>query len=78
MISPQLLHDNIRYFDLLKTHCRSALARGLPAELAASLDVAALIGLSYENATPSNEHWADVSPWYHGEGHAEHIYLRLA
>lgn len=76
-IGPQLLHDNIAYFNAIEAHCRAALARGGPAQPAAEVDVAQLIGLSYEQATPHNEYWQDVHEWYRTKGHAEQIRTML-
>jgi glyoxylase-like metal-dependent hydrolase (beta-lactamase superfamily II) len=76
-IGPQLLHDNITYFDRIEAHCRQALARGLPSDFA-SADVIALVGLPFEQAAPDGEHWQGVSEYQRTEGHARQIRLMLA
>lgn len=47
---PQLLHDNIRYFDMLEARCRAALAQGVPADPPAEADVAALVDFPFAEA----------------------------
>ncbi len=42
--SPQLLHDNIAYFDKVEQRCRAALAAGAPAPPAEGADLEALVG----------------------------------
>jgi len=49
-IGPQLLHDNIAYFNALEAHCRTALAKGIPAEPPVATDVAALVEFPFEQA----------------------------
>jgi glyoxylase-like metal-dependent hydrolase (beta-lactamase superfamily II) len=68
----QLLHDNSAYFDRLEAACRAALARGLPADPPVDSDVAALVGLPYEDAVPPGEPWQQVSADVRS-GHAQQL-----
>ncbi len=75
---PQLLQDNITYFDQLEAACRAALARGVPANPPTDADVVALVGLSYETAVPQTAPWQNVHPYYRTEGHAAQLRMMLA
>jgi glyoxylase-like metal-dependent hydrolase (beta-lactamase superfamily II) len=77
-IGPQLLHDNIAYFDSVEEHCRTALAWGLGLEDAGDQDIADLIDLPFEQAVPDNEHWRSVHEFYRTQGHAQQIRMMLA
>jgi glyoxylase-like metal-dependent hydrolase (beta-lactamase superfamily II) len=77
-IGPQLLHDNIAYFDSVEERCRAALARGLMPETVSDDHLAGLIGLPFERATPDNEHWRDIPAFYRIQGHAQQIRMMLA
>ena len=76
-IGAQLLHDNITYFDKVEAHCREALARGMPARPEDDADVAALINLSFEEATPDNEYWQNIHEYYRTKGHEHQIRTML-
>jgi glyoxylase-like metal-dependent hydrolase (beta-lactamase superfamily II) len=76
-IGPQLLYDNIAYFNRVEEHCRAALARGVPAKPDEGEDVAGLVGLSFEEAIPTGEHWQDIDRFYREEGHAMQIRMML-
>jgi glyoxylase-like metal-dependent hydrolase (beta-lactamase superfamily II) len=58
-IGPQLIEDNIAYFDRLEAACRAALAAGAPANPGDDIDMVALINLPYPAAVPDNEHWRE-------------------
>lgn len=76
-IGPQLLHDNVAYFDTVEAACQTALARGVPADPDEDEDVVALIGLSYDEAVPSGEHWRNAGDFYRQKGHAMQIRMML-
>lgn len=76
-IGPQLLHDNIAYFDRVEQRCRAALARGLPQDLDA-VDLAALVALPFEQAIPAGPHWQELDEFYRTAGHAQQIRTMLA
>lgn len=77
-IGPQLLRDNIAYFDKVEEHCRAALARGAPAKPAEDEDVIALVGLVYDETVPSGIHWQNVHEDYPTKGHTLQIRTMLA
>ena len=73
-MGPQLLHDDIDYFDRLEAACRQALARGVPAD-AGVID---LVGLSYNAAVPDGDRWRNVHDYYRRDGHARQLRHMLA
>jgi glyoxylase-like metal-dependent hydrolase (beta-lactamase superfamily II) len=77
-VGPQLLRDNITYFDRLEARCRAALAQGMPATPDEDADVAALIGLPYEAVVPAGGPWQNVHNFYRTQGHAMQIRAMLA
>ena len=76
-IGPQLLHDNIAYFDQLESRCRVALARGLPADLPPDPDLINLVNCPIEELFPAGEPWQSLHPYYRTAGHAEQIRTML-
>lgn len=77
-IGPQLLHDNIAYFDQLEIACRAALVRGVPANPPEGADVIALVQLPYAQTAPQSGHWQQVHPYYRTQGHAAQLRMMLA
>ncbi len=77
-MGPQLLHDNIAYFDQLEAACRTALARGVPANPPEDADVIELVGLRYETAVPQTDRWQNVHEYYRTVGHAAQLRAMLA
>ncbi len=75
---PQLLHDNIAYFDALEERCRAALARGVPADPPAGMDVIRAVGCPFEEITPAGPPWEAVSKNLRTAGHAQQIRTMLA
>ena len=76
-INAQLLHDNIAYFDKVEKHCREALAQGMTTKPDEGADVAALINLTFDEATPHNDYWQDIHDYYRTKGHALQIRMML-
>ena len=76
-INAQLLHDNIAYFDKVEAHCREALAQGIPAKPDEDADVAALINLTFAEATPHNHYWQNIHDYYKTKGHEHQIRTML-
>jgi glyoxylase-like metal-dependent hydrolase (beta-lactamase superfamily II) len=74
---PQLLHDNITYFDRVEEKSRAAMAEGLPQDLDA-VDLVALVDLPFEQATPAGPEWQEIDPFYRTTGHAQQIRMMLA
>jgi glyoxylase-like metal-dependent hydrolase (beta-lactamase superfamily II) len=77
-IGPQLIQDNIAYFDRLEAACRAALAAGAPAYPGEDVDVVALVNLPYEAAVPDNEHWRESRADPPVNGHPRQIRTMLA
>ena len=77
-VGPQLLYDNMAYFDKVEAACRAALTQGVPANPDEDEDAVALVGLSYDEATPSGEQWRSVHEDYRTKGHAIQIRTMLA
>jgi len=76
---PQLLRDNIAYFDALEQACRAALAHGMPsAELVDDADLIARVGCPYADVTPHTDAWRDVHAFYRTAGHAAQLRMMLA
>lgn len=76
-IGPQLLHDNIAYFDQIEAHCRAAIQQGrLPTDDPVA-DLATLIDLPFAKAVPATVPWQSVHEWYRTKGHAEQIQTML-
>jgi glyoxylase-like metal-dependent hydrolase (beta-lactamase superfamily II) len=76
-IGSQLLRDNITYFNKVETYCREALAQGIPANPDKEVDVAALINLPFDEATPHNTYWQTIHESYRTQGHAFQIRMML-
>lgn len=76
-IGPQLLRDNIAYFDELESRCREALVQGVPSNPGETEDVAALIGYPFEQAVPQTGPWQQVNDFYRYQGHARQIRMML-
>ncbi len=77
-IGPQLLRDNIAYYDKMEAACRAALARGIPADPPKDADVIALVDYPYETAVPQTGPWQNVHEYYRTHGHAAQLRKMLA
>ena len=81
--SPQLLHDNLIYFQKLEQHCRVALTSGkIPAEFDDELDLEVLIGYGLADNEYQSFGMDDFHESYRTMGHRLQIkkmieYLRL-
>ena len=76
---PQLLHDNLAYFEALESACRTFPQRAPDAEVPP--DDAALIaqiGCDYASVTPPTLLWRDVHDFYRTAGHAAQLRMMLA
>ncbi len=74
---PQLLRDNLAYFDALETACRAALAKNPDLNATQLMDLPAAVGCTYEDVTPQGGVWETVHLDYRTEGHAEQIQMML-
>jgi glyoxylase-like metal-dependent hydrolase (beta-lactamase superfamily II) len=76
-LGPQLLQDNLTYFDRIEAACRDALAQGLTDIPQDDEALLALIDLSYETAVPDDDLWQNVHTYYRTQGHAQQIRAML-
>ncbi|MCE7986014.1 MAG: MBL fold metallo-hydrolase [Caldilinea sp. CFX5] len=76
-IGPQLLHDNLAYFDALEAHCRTALAHGVPADPPAEADVAALVDFPFEQAVQVGEYGDFLNDHHRTAWHPQQIRMML-
>lgn len=74
---PQLLHDNLAYFDALEAACRAALAQDPGLDPDQVDDLAAAVGCAYADVTPRGGAWDRVHPYYRTEGHAQQLQMML-
>ena len=72
---PELIADNIAYFDNLEARCHAALARGAPARPDAGADVEALVGSPFATAVQTRQ--GTEIPAFYAEGHRAHIRMML-
>lgn len=77
-MGPQLLHDNIRYFDTLEVRCRSALAKGVPADPSPAVDVAALVDFPFAEAVRAGAHADFLNEQHRTAWHPQQIRMMLA
>lgn len=77
-MGPQLLQDNIAYFDQLEQACRQAVDQGMPADLRPEADIIELVGLTYAGAVPNSDRWQGVHNFYQTSGHAQQLRHMLA
>lgn len=76
-IGTQLLHDNIAYFSKVEARCRDALIQGVPAKPDEDADVAALINLTFDEATPHDDYWQAIPTYYKIKGHEQQVRMML-
>lgn len=76
-IGPQLIQENIAYFDQLENHCRAALARGVPADPPAEADVAALVEFPFDAAVQAGEYASFLHEHHRTEWHPQQIRMML-
>jgi glyoxylase-like metal-dependent hydrolase (beta-lactamase superfamily II) len=76
-IGPQLLHDNIAYFDGIEAACSQAIEKGLSTIPEDDEAVLANVDLAYETAVPHHGPWQEVHTYYRTTGHAQQIRAML-
>jgi glyoxylase-like metal-dependent hydrolase (beta-lactamase superfamily II) len=74
---PQLLRDNIAYFDALEHACRTFLRANPSAILAEDADLITLIGCRYEDVTPRTDLWRNVDVHYRTVAHAAQLQMMV-
>lgn len=75
---PQLLLDNIAYFDALERACRSYLTTHPSSTPPDDADLIQLTGCRYEDVTPQFGPWRDVDAHFRTEDHAAQLRMMLA
>lgn len=75
---PQLLHDNMRYFDMLEARCRTALAKGVSADPPVEADVAALVDFPFDEAVRANGHADFLNAHHRTAWHPQQIRMMLS
>lgn len=68
---PQLIKDNIAYFDGLEAACRLALANGFDPNGVSAQDLPSAIGCELVSIMPTSGVWQEVAPGDYAEQHAE-------
>lgn len=74
---PQLLYDNIAYFDALERACRIILRANPSAALTEDADLIPLTGCRYEDVTPPTDLWRNVDVHYRTVAHAAQLQMIL-
>lgn len=74
---PQLLHDNIAYFDALERACRAFLRANPLAAPADGADLITLTGCRYEDVTPPTDLWRNIDIHYRTVAHAAQLQMML-
>lgn len=74
---PQLLHDNLAYFDALERACRRGLTQGVDTGAEGDARLAELLACRYDEITPQRDLWRDVHPYYRTDGHAAQLRMML-
>jgi glyoxylase-like metal-dependent hydrolase (beta-lactamase superfamily II) len=72
-VGPQLLLDNIAYFDALEAACRAALQRGLDTNAIPDVELPAALECAYADVAPTTGVWEDVSLHSRTERHGEQL-----
>jgi hypothetical protein len=77
-IGPQLLHNNIAYYDALEVACRAALERGLDTTTISNDDLPLALDCAFNAVAPTTGAWEKVSPYSRTERHAQQLRFMLA
>jgi glyoxylase-like metal-dependent hydrolase (beta-lactamase superfamily II) len=77
-IGPQLLHDNIDYFNQIEAVCRTALADGFDATPFTDAELPGALNCRFEDILPTTGAWADVSEAARTKQHGEPLRTMLA
>jgi glyoxylase-like metal-dependent hydrolase (beta-lactamase superfamily II) len=77
-IGPQLLLDNIAYYDAIEATCRAALSSGFNPDIVATADLPAILHCKFATVAPTTGAWEDVSERARTTHHAQQIRFMLA
>lgn len=72
-MGPQLLIDNIAYFDHLENSCQTALVRGVTELPDDDTALIALLDCPFSSVVPAGTPWTEVHPYYQTTGHAAQL-----
>jgi len=75
---PQLLRDNLAYFDALEEKCRDALARGVEPDAVPDEALPDAVGCRYADVTPHTPSWQTVDVDAAAQGHVRQLRMMLA
>lgn len=75
---PQLLHDNLAYYDAIESACREAITRGVEVNGIADEELADALHCHFHEVTPTTGAWSDVQPEEFSERHAQQLRLMCA
>lgn len=74
---PQLIRDNLTYFDRLEEACRDALARGVAVDAVPDAELPGLVRCAYADITPHTPPWVTVAAAEAAQGHARQCRMLL-
>jgi glyoxylase-like metal-dependent hydrolase (beta-lactamase superfamily II) len=74
-VGPQLLYDNIAYYDALEAACRAALEREITIMQLADAELPAALECEFAAVAPTTGDWASVSPYSRTERHGQQLRL---
>ena len=77
-VGPQLLQDNLAYYQALEAACRAALARGFDARTVPDAELPDALNCCFEDVAPTTGAWAEVSPHARTARHGVQLRLMLA
>jgi glyoxylase-like metal-dependent hydrolase (beta-lactamase superfamily II) len=77
-IGPQLVSDNIAYYDAMETACHEALGRGLNTGAIAVADLPAALSCEFNAVAPTTGAWESVSVNARTKRHAQQLRLMMA
>ncbi len=75
---PQLLRDNLAYFDALEGKCREALARGVEPDAVPDDALPGVVDCRYADVTPQTPPWLTVDAATAAQDHARQLRMMLA
>lgn len=75
---PQLLRDNLAYYEAIEATCRDAIAHGIEVNRIADEELVDTLHCRFNEVTPSTGAWAEIQPEEYTERHAQQLRLMCA